>query len=44
MTMMPGSLVTELSDDATDKLVEKALSGEEPTLISELMQVIVAPE
>ena len=35
MTMMPGSLVTELSGDVTATLVERALSGEEPTLISQ---------
>ena len=34
MTAIPGGMVTELSDDVTDKLVEGVLSGENPTLIS----------
>ena len=41
MTKMSGSLMAELSDDATDKLVERVLSGEDPKVISKLMQIMV---
>ena len=36
MKMIPGELVTELSDNVTDKPVESILSGKNPTLISKL--------
>ena len=42
MTMISGSLIAELSDDATDKLVERVLSGEDPKAISKLMQIMGA--